>query len=59
MKCNPKLIPNLFFCKRFHSSCCISLINFKKPTILAEIVGFLKFVGEIQQVVRKHSQSNN
>ena len=26
---------------------------------MPEIVGFLKFVGEIQQLVRKHSQKNN
>ena len=29
---------------------------FKKPTILTEIVGFLKIVGEIQQLLWKRSQ---
>ena len=31
----------------------------KKPTISGKIVGLLKFVGEIQQLLRKHSQKNN
>ena len=34
----------LFFCKCLRTSCCISPINFKKPTILPETVGFLKIV---------------
>ena len=30
-----------------------------EPTILPEIIVFLKIVGEIQQLVRKHSQKTN
>ena len=48
----------LFFCERFRTSCYISPTNFNEPTILPEIVDFLKFVGEIQQLVRKRSQKN-
>ena len=44
----------LFFCERFRTSCCISPTNFKKPTVLPEIVGFLEIAGEIQQLVRKY-----
>ena len=40
-------------------SATISLTNFKKPTILRENVGFLKFVGKIQQLVWKRSQKNS
>ena len=39
---NNVLITVLLFCERFCTSSCIS------PTNLPEIVGFLKFVGEIQ-----------
>ena len=49
----------LFFCEIFHSSCCILPTNFKKPTILLEIVSFLKIVGERRQLVRKRSQRIN
>ena len=45
--------------KRFHTSFCIWSTIFKEPTIFAEIVGFLKIVGEIQQLVRKRSQKSN
>ena len=31
----------------------------KVPIMLPEIVGFLKIVGKIQQLVRKRSQKNN
>ena len=48
----------MFFCERFRTSCCISPTKFKKPTISGNIVGFLKLVGEMQQLVRKHSQKN-
>ena len=37
----------------------ISRTIFKKPTISGKIVGFLKFVGELKQLVRKRSQKNN
>ena len=55
MKCNAKSSPNYF-------PLIVSVLavlanpvpaNFKKPTIMSEILGILKFVGEIQQVVRK------
>ena len=49
----------IIFCERFSTSCCILLKNFQKPTILGKIVGFLKFVGEMQQLVWKRSQKNN
>ena len=49
----------LFFCKRFRTSWCISPTNFKKPTVLSEIVGFLKIVGGMQQLVRKCLQKIN
>ena len=39
----------LFSYERFRASCCIWPANFKKPTILPEVVGFLKVVAEIQQ----------
>ena len=57
MRC--KIKPCLLFCERFQTSCCISPTNFEKPTILPEIVGCLKFVGEIQQLARKRSEKNN
>ena len=46
----------IIFCESFHTSCCISPTIFKKPINLAEIVGFSKIVGEIQQLVQKRSQ---
>ena len=49
----------LFFCERFCTSCCISPTNLKKLTFSGKIVGLLKYVGEIQQLVRKHAQKNN
>ena len=33
--------------------------NLKKQTILSGIVGFLKFVSKIQQLIWKRSQKNN
>ena len=33
--------------------------NLKKQTILSGIVGFLKFVSKIQQLICKRSQKNN
>ena len=33
------------------TSCCISQTIIKKPTTSGKIVGFLKFVGETQQLV--------
>ena len=41
-------------CERFRTNCCISPTSFKKPTILPEIIGFLKLVGEIQQYENVH-----
>ena len=53
----------LFFCEHFCTSCCISPTNFKKSTILPDIVSFSKIVCEIQQLVqqlvRKPSQKVN
>ena len=46
MKCNAKLRPNYF------------TVTFL-PTILTEIIGFFKFVGEMQQLVQKYLQQNN
>ena len=45
-------------CECFLTSCCISPTNFKKPTISANIVGFLKFISEIQQLLRKRLRKN-
>ena len=47
------------FCERFHASCCILPTIFKKPTISGKIVGFLKIVSKIQQLVQKRSQKIN
>ena len=47
MTCNEELCPN-YFSERFRTNCCISPTIFKKPAILAEIVGFLKIISEIQ-----------
>ena len=58
MKCNAKLRPNYFSVNAFVLTVAFHH-KFQKPTILPEIVGFLKFVGEIQQLVRKRSQKNN
>ena len=54
-----KITSKFFFCELFRTSCCISPKKFQKPTILPEIVKFLKFVSEIQQLVQKRSQKNN
>ena len=60
MICNAELCPNYFSVnERFHTSCCISPTNFKKPTILPEIVGYYNIVSEIQQLVWKRSQKIN
>ena len=44
MKCNAESRPYYFFCERVRTSCCILLTIFKTPTILTEIVDFLKIV---------------
>ena len=46
------------FCERFCTRCCIWPTIVKKPTISGKIVGFLKFVREIQQLVQKRSKKN-
>ena len=54
---NAELCPNYFYVNYliiFYFY--ISLANFQKPTILPEIVGFLKIVGRIQWLVQKRSQ---
>ena len=45
--------------ERFRTSCCILSTNFKKSTISGKIVGFLKFVGEIQLQEYLIYKSNN
>ena len=57
MQC--KITSSLTFCEHFSTSCCISPTIFKKPAISGKIVGFLKFVDKIQQLVWKRSQKNN
>ena len=47
------------FCEGFRTSYCSSSTNFKKPKISGKIVGFLKFVGEKQELVWKRSQKSN
>ena len=49
----------IFFCECFCTSSCILETSFKKPTILPEIVEFFKFVGEMQELLRKRPQKNN
>ena len=57
VNCNAKLRPNYF-----SVNVSVPAVNFadkfKKPTILPEIVSFLKFVGEIQELLRKRPQKN-
>ena len=59
MKCNVRLRSDYFFCERYRTSYCILPTSFKKSTILGKIVEFLKFVGDIQQLVQKFSQKIN
>ena len=47
------------YLERFGISCGISPTNFKKPTILPEIIRFFKIVGKIQNLVQKRSQKIN
>ena len=54
---NAELCPNYFYVNYliiFYFY--ISPANFQKPTILPEIVGFLKIVGRIQWLIQKRSQ---
>ena len=59
MECTAKLHPNCFSANVSIQAGCILATNLKKPTILPEIVGFLKFVGKIQQLPRKRPQKNH
>ena len=49
----------LIFCERFHTSYHISPTNFKTAANSCRIVGFFKFVSEIQQLVQKRLQKND
>ena len=55
MKCNAKSSPNYFPVIVSVLAALANSVpaNFKKPTTMSEILGILKFVGEIQQLVRK------
>ena len=58
MKCNAKLRRN-----KFSVNVSVLAVVFrrqfsKKSTVSAKIVGFLKIVGEIQQLVRKRPHKN-
>ena len=55
VKCNAKLCPN-YFSVNVSVLAVVFCQQITKPTILTETVGFLKFVGEIEQLVRKRSK---
>ena len=59
MKCNEKLPSNYFSVNVSVLAVVFRRTISKKTIISGKIVGFLKFVGEIQQLVRKRSQKNN
>ena len=59
MKCNAKLPRNLFSVKVSVLAVVFRQQFSKKATFSVKVVSFLKFVGEIQQLVRKRSQKNN
>ena len=54
--CNAELCLNYFSVNASVLAVVFRQQIFKKTTILPEIVGFLKLVGEMQQLVRKRSQ---
>ena len=58
VNCNAKLPPN-YFSVNVSALAVVFCRQIKKKKKLPEVVNFLKFVGEIQQLVRKHSQKNN
>ena len=46
-------------CDYFSVNVSVLADKFQKSTISGKIVGFLKFVGQIQELVRKRSQKTN
>ena len=59
VKWNAKLCPDYFSVNVSVLAVVFRRRISKKPKILREIVGFLKFVREIQQLVQKRLQKNN
>ena len=59
MKYKAKLRPNYFSVSVSNLGIVFRRQIKKKPNNFAEIVGFVKIVGEIQQLVWKRSQKNN
>ena len=59
MKYNVELHLNYFSVNAFILAVVFRQQIKKTPTVSGKTVGFLEFVGEIQQLVRKRSQKNN
>ena len=59
MKSNARLRSNYFSVNIFVLAVVLDQQISKIPTTSEKIVGFLKFVGEMEQLVRKRSQKNN
>ena len=59
MKCNVHLRPNFFSVNVSVLAAAFRLQKEKTPTILPEIVGFLKVVRRMQKLTRKYLHKNN